>query len=244
MSKLVLAIFGVVFTAVQVLAQIGQTSTVPLPKPLVCKPPASGKWETTYLYGKGGQGDNVSKPLDPSAESDAAIKADPRNRKTVTEKIGERETEEAVLSDGRKVSRWRRDGIEVVKNSDSPTPAINVGHSSGASFSGLEWISAKSYRGVQELDGRMVHVFEDEVPLSKQMRWYGHTYIGDAPNVTAVAKIEVKSFLPVSISIGDETRRYRYFPVPALVAIPSEIDALITEVIQKNNVKVPQPPQP
>lgn len=234
-------LFFMLFAAAHCYAQAPAQNLPPLPsRPLAIKAPSPGKWETTCIYGNGA----ARSAGQASEAADVELKADVRNKRSVTVRVGEKEVEEALLSDGRKVSRWRDGAVEILERSDSSTPAINIGRTNGASFSGLDWISPKNYRSAEEVDGRTIYVFEDEVPLTKQMMWHGQTYIGIPPNVPAIAKIEAGTFLPIMVVIGDETRKFRYLPPPAVVSIPAEIEAAIKGVNQKNNVKVPAPPRP
>ena len=94
-----------------------------------------------------------------------------------------------------------------------------------ADFTGFEWLSAKNFKGVQDLQGRKCYVFEDEqvVPTSALM-----PKKEDDPKVLTRAFIDMDTKLPVALQLGKESRVYAFgSPNPADLVLPAEIAAEI-----------------
>jgi len=165
-------------------------------------------------------------------------------------KTGTTIVEREVDAKGKLSEHWHIKDLRIMKLPDSPTPIVCPDFGGGdiysvnfaiSDFAGLEWISAKTYAGMQKLQGRDCIVFKTSVsPLNaraqqeeaiaiEQAKTFGEP-IPEGVQVLATAYIDLATRLPVIAVFGNEKRSYQFGDPPTTtLALPLELAAAVKE---------------
>ena len=193
----------------------------PLPEgPLLKKPADWSAWRIRYTYAS----DN-SAALNPAL---AAMSLDSLNLRQVTiTRTKPLWSSSSETTSHKKLEQWFTGAARFCKASDEPGPFL-LGipdprfpdYSRG--FPDLDWVDAKSYSGVDTVEGHPCLVF---------------TKGG------MIAWIDLKTRYPLKWQNGDEKRSFDELPVPtALLTLPKEViqeDRAIKKDLERLNRKVP-----
>jgi hypothetical protein len=124
-------------------------------------------------------------------------------------------------------------------------------------FAGLDWLSADTYSGKLKYQGSDVIVFKQDVnPLRADVRKANENAAVDAKitaairaqrgekaiaiatpppvkMVPAVAYIDLKSRLPLIVTIGGEKRTYQYAPLSQAIPMPPDVAKALSDYQQR-----------
>jgi len=121
---------------------------------------------------------------------------------------------------------WVIDGAAVNIDPISKVSQVSSGDSVADAFPALEWISEKTFVGMQKMGGKDCIMFKDKV--TALMSLTGEPYGEGVDPVSAVAYIDLETRFPVSMQRGPDLYTYMTGPAPqAPLTPPAEITQAI-----------------
>jgi hypothetical protein len=218
-------------------------SKTPLPPgPLLKRTPDYSSWSVT----------SQGTPLAGGAHATSATDGGSQGQKkeaVVTQltvvKTGLRILEYYVDATGQRHEIWHVAGLRIMLHlAGAAKPLICPEYGGGdidsidfavSDFAGLDWVSAKTYSGVANYQGRDCIVFKSSVsPLDAEAQKMeaitikgakGYGYNPPPPvKVPAMAYIDLDTRLPLVVQFGGEKRTYQYGLAPrALLQLPAQL---------------------
>jgi hypothetical protein len=217
-------------------------SMAPLPGgPLLKRTPSYSIW-TVSCTGTPVEGEM------PSAFGAPRDGKDKQKQAVVTQltvvKTGTTIVEQDFDADGQQHVIWHVGGFQISMTSGTANPIVSPDSGGGdiysvnfavSDYAGLDWVSAKTYSGITQYQGRDCMVFNSSVsPLEgwqqrletaaiEQARELGHD-VPDAVKVPATAYIDLATRVPLFVQFGGEKCTYQYGPTPkAPIHLPQQV---------------------
>lgn len=231
----------------------GQTPTPPpLPSgPLLKRAPENSTWKIT-VRGQPAASDATSAAKDGTDRQDKS--ESPVIGQSSVIKTGPIIFEESVDGKGQRIEVWHVSGLRVMKRPDVPRPVVSPEYSGGdihsvnfavSDFAGLDWISAKTFTGTAQYQGKDCLVFnenvspltarlkEEEIISIDQAKVFGREIPGQR-KVAATAYIDIESRLPLLVTFGNEKRIYEYgSPPSAPLQLPADVASQVKEYVMR-----------
>jgi len=199
---------------------------------VVTQMPDSAQWTIDYTY------------ADTRKHRKALVKlaGDARPTHVTIVKTGAIRHEIREMERGLKSEFWAMGDMMVERRSNAPKLFAYTSGPKDSEFPEFGWISQTNFTGRKIVDGSDCLVFQQQIdPLQIT---YPATYAAqqkdyqrdatevksDTPTVLAIALVDAKTRLPVSLQAGPELRRYAFLPPPAaMLSVPDEFAAAAKE---------------
>lgn len=226
----------------------------PLPSgPLLKRAPENSTWKI-IIRGQPA----ANEPTAAAAATDGADRQNKSEPPVISQssvvKTGPTILEESLDAKGQRVEVWHVSGLRVTKRPDE-RPVVSPDYYGGgdiysvnfavSDFAGLEWISAKTYTGVVQYQGKDCLVFNDNIsPLTARLREEEVIAINQAKvfgmevpverKVPAAAYIDLESRLPLLVTFGNEKRAYEYGSTPTTsLQLPPDVASQVKEYVMR-----------
>jgi hypothetical protein len=232
----------------------GATPPVPPSGPLMAKAaPDFAQWTATTKFEVSSEAVGATAP---------AAAGDPSAKKSVVQvvKTGNIRHVTLVRENGTKSENWCEGDMQVITCPEWPLPVLSSGKRkedaarvdfSHGDFTGLDWISAKNFVGIRKFGGGDCLMFKDSVPRDAAFSLGRSVEVNDdnghevstakPPLAPAVAYIDLKTRLPVSLQWGNELTTYTFDnPPTAKLSLPPPLQAVIDDWLaqKKRNMHV------
>lgn len=202
----------------------------PPPPHVAEKAPELSRWAVEFQYGgKAGEG----------ARATSSRLLGKRITKLNVTKSQDIKYEQGIYEDGVLLDVWIQGGLMVLKDPGYAHKIVRRKALTGGDFPEFQWIGEAEYRGTERVGGKECLVFDHELyPLqfadpglyAAEMAQEQRS-IDLGSKVPVVAHIDVKTRLPVKLTVGDDARIYTFLsPPPASLIVPAEYEAAIQQV--------------